>query len=105
MLPVLAPQLLERSARSAVMGLAVGRVWGCLNAKSLDKMKDSLLSVSEMCERLGITMVVRPAAEGESYFRKDDWRIPIQYYDSRRLYYVQYTYADSSAAVRRANKT
>ena len=28
-LPVLAPQQLERSARSAVMGLAVGRVWGC----------------------------------------------------------------------------
>ena len=28
-LPVLAPQLLERSACSAVMGLAVGRVWGC----------------------------------------------------------------------------
>ena len=28
-LPALAPQLLERSARSAVMGLAVGQVWGC----------------------------------------------------------------------------
>ena len=28
-LSVLAPQQLDRSARSAVMGLAVGRVWGC----------------------------------------------------------------------------
>ena len=28
-LPVLAPQLLERSARSAVMGLAVGQAWEC----------------------------------------------------------------------------
>ena len=37
-----------------------------IEAKALDDMGESLLSVSQMCEKLGFSLLIRPVKEGDS---------------------------------------
>jgi hypothetical protein len=73
-----------------------------IEAKALDDMGESLLSVSQMCEMLGFSLLIRPVKEGDSYFYKGDERLPIQYCQRRRLYFLSYAFADSAEGAKDA---
>ena len=71
-----------------------------LTGKALDDMDESLISTSYMCETLGFTQIIRPEAEGRSYFEKvsvnaggnvERIELPIQYVPDRRLYKLKTT--------------
>ncbi len=72
-----------------------------VDAKTVSTMKETLISVSELCEKLGFELHISPTWKGESYFERDGVRLPVVYCRQRRLYMMRFTVAlDGNTAQR-----
>ena len=64
-----------------------------IDAKTVSTMNETLISVSELCEKLGFELRIAPTWKGDSYFERDGVRLPVTYCRQRRLYMMNFTVA------------